>query len=75
MKPDKDPVIPANFRYRDVLRRGKPVHEKFDRFSIRHPAMPLEKRAKIFAPFDALKGFSDAIAAVEHTDEDKKRGQ
>lgn len=57
--------IPKDFRYEHVLRMGKPVHEKYDRFSLRHPAMPLDKRAKIFSPFDALKGFSDAISSTE----------
>ncbi|MBR1477336.1 MAG: hypothetical protein IJ608_05170 [Lachnospiraceae bacterium] len=27
--------------------------------------MPIEKRAKIFSPFDALKGFNEAIASKE----------
>ena len=27
------------------------------------PAMPLSRRAKIFSPFDALRGFGDAITA------------
>ncbi len=58
-------TIPKGFRYSEVLRRGKPVHEKFDSFSIKHPSMPLEKRAKIFSPFDALKGFSEAISSKE----------
>ena len=57
--------IPKGFRYSEVLRRGKPVHEKFDSFSIKHPSMPLEKRAKIFAPFDALKGFNEAISSKD----------
>ena len=60
-----DTDLPDNFRYKNVFRRGKPVHEKFDSFSVRHPAMPLEKRAKIFSPFDALKGFNEAIASKE----------
>ena len=58
-------MIPKGFRYSEVLRRGKPVHEKFDSFSIRHPSMPLEKRAKIFSPFDALKGFNEAISSKD----------
>lgn len=56
---------PEGFRYETVLRKGKPVHAPFDAFSIRHPAMPLGRRAKIFSPFDALKGFADAIAEKE----------
>ena len=65
MNDPKNIKIPKGFRYSEVLRRGKPVHEKFDSFSIRHPSMPLEKRAKIFSPFDALKGFSEAISAKD----------
>ena len=75
-------AMPANFKYRDVFLKGKPRHERSDRFWLRHPAMDVGHRAKIFAPFDALKGFSDAIAkegdeailradaAVEHSRED-----
>jgi hypothetical protein len=63
MDTQKKIIIPEGFRYIEVLLRGKPVHEKFDSFSIRHPSMPLEKRAKIFSPFDALKGFDEAISA------------
>ena len=63
----KDPAsgrkIPRGFRYGEVARRGRPVHGPLDAFSIRHPAMPLSRRAKIFSPFDALRGFSEAIAA------------
>lgn len=52
---------PSSFRYMDVLEKGKPVHEKYDSFSIRHPAMELSRRAKIFSPFDALKGFGSEL--------------
>ena len=61
----KNITIPKGFRYSEVLRRGKPVHEKFDSFSVKHPSMPLEKRAKIFSPFDALKGFKEAISSKD----------
>ncbi|MBR1742647.1 MAG: hypothetical protein IJ733_12435 [Lachnospiraceae bacterium] len=49
------------FKYGKILEKGKPVHPKYDPFSIRHPHMELSRRAKIFAPFDALKGFHEAI--------------
>ena len=49
---------------RAVALRGRPQHEKTDAFSIRHPPMPPGRWAKIFSPFDALKGFHDAIAAA-----------
>ena len=72
MNTPKDIIIPEGFRYREVLRRGKPVHDRFDSFSLRHPPMPLEKRAKIFSPFDALRGFNDAISSVDALYEDRR---
>ena len=68
----KNITIPKGFRYSEVLRGGKPVHEKFDSFSVKHPSMPLEKRAKIFSPFDALKGFDEAISSKNVIYEDRK---
>ena len=53
--------MPANFRYRDVFLKGKPRHDRYDSFRIRHPEMPPAKRAKLFAPFDALRGFDFVI--------------
>ena len=53
----------TSFKYQDVLNRGKPRHDPLDPFSIRHPPMPLSRRAKIFAPFEALKGYNEAIHA------------
>ena len=53
--------MPADFRHRDLFYASRPVHQKFDEFSLRHPKMDTGHRAKIFAPFDALRGFSDAI--------------
>ena len=57
--------IPSSFRYRNVLEKGKPVHDKYDSFSIKHPAMDLSRRAKIFNPFDALKGFGDELSKAQ----------
>ena len=54
-------AMPSDFAYRDVYAKGKPRHDRYDRFSIRHPNMDRGKRAKIFAPFDALKGFCELI--------------
>lgn len=53
--------MPVNFRYRDVFLKGRPKHDRYDSFRIRHPQMPPGKRAKLFAPFDALRGFDFAI--------------
>ena len=55
----------SSFRYREVYEKGKPVHEKNDSFSVKHPPMELSRRAKIFSPFDALKGFSEELAKTE----------
>ena len=60
-----DMSMPAEFEYRDVFEKGQPAHLWYDRFRIRHPAMDCGRRAKIFAPFDALSGFSDAVSAKE----------
>jgi hypothetical protein len=57
--------MPAGFRYREVFLKGKPQHDRDDPFRIRHPKMPCDKRAKIFSPFDALKGFSEAVASKD----------
>ena len=65
-------LCPPHFRYKDVLARGKPTHKKSDTFSIKHPSMDLEKRAKIFSPFDALKGFNEAIASKDILYEDRR---
>ena len=56
-------AMPANFPYREVFLKGKPQHDSCDPFLSRHPGMDVGKRAKIFAPFDALAGFDDALAA------------
>lgn len=67
-----DVIFPQNFKYIEVIRKGKPLHEKNDNFYLRHPPMELSKRAKIFAPFDALKGFNDAVASKEILYEERK---
>ena len=59
----EDMNMPDTFRYREVFLKGKPEHGEYDRFRIRHPKMDVGRRAKIFAPFDALRGFGDAICA------------
>ena len=57
--------MPQDFKYRDVFLKGRPQHDRLDRFSIKHPKMPPGKRAKIFAPFDALRGFNEAVSSKE----------
>jgi len=58
-------TMPEDFKYKDVLLAGKPVHTWNDPFRLKHPSMPNARRAKIFSPFDALEGFSDAVASKE----------
>ena len=53
--------MPAGFKYKDILRRGRPRHEKYDSFWLKHPPMSPSRWAKIFAPFDALDGFDERI--------------
>ncbi len=60
-----DMPMPKNFKYLNVYLQGKPQHEPFDSFRLKHPSMPLQKRAKIFAPFDALREFDFAIREEE----------
>ena len=57
--------MPEGFKYAELAKAGRPKHEKFDDFWLRHPPMDLNRRAKIFAPFDALKGYKELIKASE----------
>ena len=72
--------VPPDFKYMDVYLKGRPKHEEFDDFWCRHPPMDLRRRAKIFAPFNALKGMDELRAAQEilyvdraEPDEDRQR--
>ena len=59
-------ITPSDsFPYRDAYLKGRPQHQRFDPFRMKHPLMDLNRRAKIFHSFDALKGFGDAVAAKE----------
>ncbi len=55
--------LPEDFRYKEAFLMGPPHHEPYDDFWIKHPPMPLSKRAKIFSPFAALRGFDREIVA------------
>jgi len=46
--------------YEDIINLPYPRNDW--NFLIKHPRMSVENRAKIFAPFAALRGHSDAIA-------------
>lgn len=54
-------TLPSGFKYTAAFLAGRPQHHRFDDFSRQHPKMDRRKRAKIFAPFDALDGYSDSI--------------
>lgn len=60
-----------NDRYKKVLEKGRPTHTPYDDFYIKHPPMDLTRRAKIFSPFDALKGFNEEITNTETEFESK----
>ena len=64
--------MPADFPYRKIFRAGRPKHDRYSDFGIRHPSMPCSRRAKIFAPFDALAVFSDRIEKKETLYETKR---
>ena len=53
--------LPDGFKYTAAFMAGRPKHDRFDDFSIKHPQMERGKRAKLFAPFDALDGYSECI--------------
>ena len=50
----------SSYEYNDIIDKQRPVHVGDD-FEARHPKMSRENRAKIFAPFAALKGYEEAI--------------
>lgn len=50
--------------YVDIINLQRPDHTN-DVFGRKHPRMSLLNRAKIFAPFAALRGFEEAVAAKE----------
>ena len=58
-------IFPQDFKYLEVVRKGKPLHKENDSFYLKHPPMDLSRRAKIFAPFDALKGFNEKVQSKE----------
>ena len=57
--------MPADFPYAAIYRKGKPKHKKYDDFRRRHPSMDVAHRAKLFSPFDALRGFDFAVHKKE----------
>ena len=60
-----------NQPYEKILLAERPVHLQ-DAFSAKHPPMPREKRAKLFAPFDALAGYGEALGEQEIIYQDRE---
>ena len=54
----------AEVKYAHAFERERPAHDVWDEFSYRHPKMKPVQRAKIFAPFDALRGFDLRLESV-----------
>ena len=54
-------LVPVDFPYLNTLLLGRPQHT-MDDFFFRHPQMDQGKRAKVFAPFDALDGYGESIS-------------
>ena len=52
---------PEGFRHHNLITAGRPAHRKWDAFRCRHPEMEPAHRAKLFAPFDALTGFTEML--------------
>ena len=64
--------ISPSFPYLRVLLKGRPEHrEEFPK----HPPMDPGHRAKIFAPFDALDGFSAQIRKKDRLFEEPAPGK
>ena len=57
-------AVPTDFPYLSVLMQGRPRHDSDD-FCFRHPRMEQSKRAKLFAPYDALDGYSESVRAKD----------
>ena len=56
--------VDLSFPYLQVLMQGKPVHGED---CLKHPPMDRVHRAKIFAPFDALDGYSAKIRETDRS--------
>ena len=58
--------------YAAILSEQRPQHQ-WDEFSIKHPKMSRAGRAKIFMPYDALKGYKEAVHEKEKLYESKRQ--
>ena len=57
-------IVMSEEEYARLAKRGRPQH-RGDYFSLRHPQMSTARRAKIFAPFAALKGFAEEVSSQD----------
>ena len=57
-------IMLSEEEYARLAKRGRPQH-RGDYFSLRHPQMSTARRAKIFAPFAALKGFAEEVSSQD----------
>lgn len=64
--------MPTAFSHKAVFLHGRPMHQKYDDFWIRHPPMNIRHRAKIFAPFSALRGFDECLGSKEELYSDRR---
>ena len=60
--------IPEDFRYMDTYLKERPGHS-MDAFGLKHPKMDRARRAKLFMPFDALRGFDAKIDIARDSSE------
>ena len=58
--------MPEGFQYAELVKAGRPQHQKFDDFWCRHPPMDPGKRAKIFAPFSQSKVRIEQESEIEY---------
>lgn len=58
-------------KYADILYEERPNSAESLR---RHPRMPLQNRAKIFAPFAALRGYDEELDDQRQRSEQENRG-
>ncbi len=54
----------AEVLYQDIIKKSRPENPEIRR---KHPRMQLADRAKIFAPFSALRGFDDALDRMKNS--------
>ena len=64
-------TLPAGFKYKAAFIAGRPRHRD-DHFSFLHPKMDRGRRAKLFAPFDALDGYSESIDSKNIEEYDRR---